>query len=58
MNQHVNLYCFVLIFGVSYTNWKNKRFWMAEGKGKVVPVLKAYWGLEVYFHAFFDLATR
>jgi hypothetical protein len=39
---------------------------MAEGKGKVIPVLfltehhamKAYWGVEVYLQTFFDLGTK
>jgi len=40
---------------------------MHEGKGKVVPVLfsltehhamKAYWGVEVWLHALFDLGSR
>jgi hypothetical protein len=40
---------------------------LVKGKGKGVPVIfsftehhamKAYWGMEVYLHAFFDLGTR
>jgi hypothetical protein len=43
-----------------------KWFLPFKGKGKAVPVpfltehhaMKAYWGVEVQFHAFFDLGTR
>jgi hypothetical protein len=39
---------------------------VGKGKGKVVTVIfltghhamKAYWGVEVWLHAFFDLGTR
>jgi hypothetical protein len=39
---------------------------LIKSKGKVVPVLfltkhhamKAYWGVEVWLHSFFDLGTR
>jgi hypothetical protein len=46
--------------------WWKKILKVKKGKGKVVPVLpltkhhamKAYWGVEVQLHPFFDLGTR
>jgi hypothetical protein len=41
-------------------------YYAVKDKGRVVPLLfstkhhttKAYWGVEVYLHAFFDLGIR